>query len=376
MDLEPSSFQTLKNEIEGYVRGPLESWAERIEAEGKAGLELWEDLRKRGYLRLAAPQAYGGYGLLFSEYLQLMELFSMSHASVRMIVHVVNGIWRSLDFAASEEQRQRFVVPQVKGDIIVAFTLTEPTAGTGADIRAHARRDGAHYVLTGEKHLITFADVADYFLTACRLDGSQGSEGTLALMIPKDAPGLTVVPMGHSMGVRGTGHGHLYFDACRVPVANRLGAEGDGLRVALEGFLVPSRISVAMSCVGLARRALELAVAHAKRRSTFNKTLAERQAIQFMLAEAATELEAARELVLYAARTFESGQPAQHLSAMAKLFASEMLQHVTDKALQIHGGVGYFQGPMERIYRDARAPRFEEGTAEIQKAVIARWVLS
>ena len=154
----------LKEEVAAYVRGEGERWADLIERERTVPMELWDELRDRGYLRLAAPRAYGGRGLPFSDYLELLELFSMSHASLRMIVHVCNGIWRPMDSHASDEQRQRFVVPQVLGEIKVAFTLTEPTAGTGADIRSSVVREGDTYFLSGEKHLITFGTIADYLL--------------------------------------------------------------------------------------------------------------------------------------------------------------------------------------------------------------------
>jgi alkylation response protein AidB-like acyl-CoA dehydrogenase len=306
----------------------------------------------------------------------LLELFSMSHASLRMIVHVCNGIWRPMDSHASDEQRRRFVVPQVQGEIKVAFTLTEPTAGTGADIRSSVVREGDTYYLTGEKHLITFGTVADYLLCFARLEGTRGAEGTVALMVPPHGPGVTAHVMPETMGVRGTDHAHLVFDRAPVPVSDRLGEEGQGLQIALSGFLAPSRIAVGMTCVGLAGRALELALQYAQRRETFGRKIAERQAIAFRLAEMATDLRAARALVMDAARLWEASGGANAESAMAKLFASEMLQRVTDGALQVHGGIGYWSSSaIERVYRDARAQRFEEGTAEIQKTVIVREML-
>ncbi|GGJ12425.1 acyl-CoA dehydrogenase [Alicyclobacillus cellulosilyticus] len=374
--MNEATFAALKQEVWEYVHGPLMQWGEQIEATGEVPAAIWQDLRARGYLRLAAPEAFGGRGLPFPQYLELLEIFSRAHGSIRMIVHVMNGIWRPLNYLADDDIRARWVKPCVQGEITVAFTLTEPIAGTGADLHTAARRVGDEYVLNGEKWLITFADVADYFLLFARLEGTTGSEGTVALMVPRDAPGLDIQLMPESMGLTGTGHGHLYLRDCRVPVANRIGAEGDGLAVALRGFLDPSRISIGMSCVGLASRAFDLAVARSKERVTFGKPLCQRQVIQMYIAEMATDIEAARQLVLHAARVYDSGQPATHLSAMAKLYGLEMLQRVTDRAIQIFGGIGYFK-PMEieRIYRDARAQRFEEGTAEIQKAVIARHVL-
>ncbi len=367
----------LTEEIRGWVRTEGEAWAQRIERERAVSPELWSELSDRGFLRLAAPVEYGGRGIAFTQYLPLLELFAMSHASVRMIVHVCNGVWRSMDSHATPEQRERFVLPMIAGDIKVAFTLTEPTAGTGADLRCSVAREGDTYYLSGEKHMITFGTVSDYLLLFARTEGSTGSDGTVALLVPPRGEGVTATVMGETMGVRGTDHGAFLFDRAPVPVANRLGEEGDGLGVALSGFLTPSRIAVAMTCVGLAKRALELAIEYATGRETFGKTLVKRQAIAFSLAEMTTDIEAARALVMQSALTWESGGEANAASAMSKLNAVDMLTRVTDKALQIHGGIGYWsQSPIERVYRDARAQRFEEGTNEIQKTVIARDLLS
>jgi alkylation response protein AidB-like acyl-CoA dehydrogenase len=372
-----AQFAELVREVEAFVRGPGEEYAATIEKKGEVPSELWNDLRHRGYLRLAAPTRYGGAGLSFSRFLELLELFSMSHASLRMVVHVSNGVWRAIDQVATAEQRERFVLPQVAGDLRVAFTLTEPTSGSGADLRSSVVREGDMYYLSGEKHLITFGVSCDRWLLFARLAGTSGKDGTVALMVDRHVEGVRVEPMAQSMGVRGTDHAHLTFDRAPVPVADRLGAEGAGLEVAFGGFLTPSRIGVAMTCVGLARRAQELAVEHAGRRITFGKPLAARQAIAFALAENAADIEAARQLTLHAARQWESGQDAAALSSMAKLVAVDMLTRVTDKALQVHGGIGYWEGnPIERVYRDARAQRFEEGTNEIQKTVIAREILA
>ena len=364
-------------DVAALVAGPLEEAAARIEREGRVPREIWDLLNRRGYLRLAAPVEYGGAGLPFPAYVEFLEAFSQAHGSLRMIVHVMNGIWRPMARRASAEQVERFVRPQVEGRHTVAFTLTEPGNGSGADIQTTARRIGDRYLLNGEKHLITFGLVCDHYLLFCRLEGTSGHEGTLALMAPRHAPGLRAVSMGDSLGLRGTDHAHLYMKDCEVPVANRLGAEGQGLDVALRGFLDASRICVAASCVGLAQRALDLAVARAKARVTFGRPIAARQAIQMRLAEMETDVEAARQLVRWAAGRWEADPPAAAAAAKAKLFALEMLQRVTDGALQVWGGAGYFEdSPIARVYRDARAQRFEEGTAEIQKATIAKELLA
>jgi alkylation response protein AidB-like acyl-CoA dehydrogenase len=375
--VDEAEFAALKAEVRAYVENEGERWTELIEAERQVPGKLWDELRERGYLKLAAPQSLGGRGLPFARYLELIELFSRPHASLRMIVHVMNGLWRAMLPYANEEQIERFVKAQVATEIKVAFTLTEPDAGTGADIKCSVTREGDTYYLSGQKHLITFGCISDYLLLFARMEGSRGAEGTVALMVPAHGEGIQNNPMPESMGVLGTDHAHLIFARAPVPVANRLGEEGEGLAVALGGFLVPSRISVAMTCVGLAGKALDLAVARAKERVTFGKPIASRQAIAFRLAEMAADLEAARRLTLYAADSWErdrSGAAAE--SSMAKLVASEMLQRVTDGALQVFGGIGYFRSPIERVYRDARAQRFEEGTVEVQKQTIARELLA
>jgi alkylation response protein AidB-like acyl-CoA dehydrogenase len=375
---DEEAFQALKSEIADWVRGPAERYAEQIEATGTVPPELREELRTRGYMSLAAPASLGGRGIPFTRYLELMELFSRSHASIRMLAHVNNGTWRAMNPFANDAQRE-VIKRSVAGDILVAFTLTEPTAGTGADLRSTVRREGDTYYLTGEKHLITFGVQCDYWLLFARLEGTSGQDGTVALLVPNTGlPGAEVVDDSDTMGVRGTDHAILHFHDTPVPVSARLGEEGDGLKVALGGFLLPSRVSVAMSCVGLAERAQELAIEYASRRETFGKKLVDRPVIQNYLAENYADIAAARALVMEAAHAFEADAPdAGALSSASKLVAVDMLARVTDKALQIHGGQGYWhRNAIERVYRDARAQRFEEGTNEIQKSVIARAVLA
>jgi alkylation response protein AidB-like acyl-CoA dehydrogenase len=375
--VQSSSLPEHLANIRAFVDGPAKEYGRMIDESGIVSPAIWQALRDAGLLNLAAPRDYGGQGLSFVAYLDALAVLSEMHGSLRVIVHVANGLWRSMDAKATAAQRESFVLPFIRGESWTTFTLTEPNSGSGADLKTRARREGDSYVLNGEKWMIIFSDVADYFLLFCRLEGTTGSDGTLALMVPRDAPGLHIEEMAPAMGIRGTRHGHLHLRDCRVPVFNRLGEEGDGLDVAFTGFLDPSRTAIGMTCVGLANRALHLAAEHAKTRITFGNPLAKRQTVQMWLAEMATDIEAARQLCLHAGRVFESGQPVAVLASMAKLFGTDMLQRVTDKALQIHGGIGYFQSSeIERIYRDARMQRFEEGTAEIQKMVIARHVLA
>jgi alkylation response protein AidB-like acyl-CoA dehydrogenase len=358
-----------------FVETAGRRYSEEIEDSGCVPSAAHEDLRAQGFLQLTAPVKYGGVGLAFTDYLEVLRILSALHGSLRVRIHVANALWRSLDARATAEQRERFVKPFVVGDVLATFTLSEPNSGSGADLKTTARRDGDEYIVNGEKWMIIFSDIADYFLLFCRLEGTAGSDGTLALIVPRTAPGLEIQDMPRAMGITGTAHGHLLLRDCRVPAANRLGAEGDGLSVAFSDFLEPSRIAVAMTCVGAAQRALELSLQHAHRRVTFGKTLAERPTIQMWLAEMATSIEAAYRLTQRAGSAFAGNEPVASVAAMAKLFATDMLQHVTDLALQIHGGIGYFSGELERLYRDARMQRFEEGTAEIQKLRIARELL-
>ena len=376
--IEQPEYDALVAEVTEWVRGPAEEWAERIEQTGTVPRELFDQLRERGYLSMAAPRELGGRGLSFTQWMGLMEIFSRSHASIRMLVHVLNGTWRAINPYVTPEQRERFVVPMVAGTTLVAFTLTEPDNGTGADLTCTVRREGDTYLLNGRKHLITFGVICDYWLLFARLEGTTGKDGVVALLVDRTAPGATVEDTSNTMGVRGTDHATLTFADTPVPVAQRLGEEGDGLKIALGGFLTPSRISVAMSCVGLAERAQELAVDYALSRVTFGKPIATRQAVSFMIAENEADIQAAKQLTLHAAREWEQGAPtASALSSMAKMIAVDMLTRVTDKALQVHGGVGYWKSsPIERVYRDARAQRFEEGTNEIQKTVVARDVFA
>jgi len=376
--IDEAAFDRLKAEVAAWVAGPGEAWAERIEETGEVPDELKAELKAKGWWNLAAPAELGGQGIPFGRYLEIMELISHSHGSIRMLVHVVNGTWRAMAPYASEWQLEHIVKPSVAGDVLVAFTLTEPDNGTGADITTSVRRDGDAYVMNGEKHLITFGVKADYLLITARLEGTTGADGTVAFLMPNRLPGAEVVDDSQTMGVTGTDHAILRFRDVRIDARYRLGEEGEGLDVALGGFLLPSRISVAMSCVGLAERAQELAVAYAKERVTFGKPLATRQAIQFYLAENYARIAAAKSLVIQAARAFEAGAPdAGVLSSASKLIAVEMLTTVTDNALQIHGGRGYWKKhPIERVYRDARAQRFEEGTNEAQKLIVSRAVLA
>jgi len=372
-----TAFQELKEEVHAYVNGPLHEISERIEITGECGKDIWDELRSKGYLNLVAPVELGGRGLTFFQYLEVIELFAQSHGSIRVIIHVSNGIWRPLLPIVNDEQKERFLKPLINGNIMTTFTLTEPNSGSGADIKTTVRPDGSDYLVNGEKWMISFGDIADYFLLFARLEETTGYDGTLALMVPRQTPGLTIHMMPRTMGQTGTSHAHLVLKDARIPTHNLLGKPGEGLIAALSGFLDPSRISVATSCVGLAQRALDLAVSRANERVTFGKSLSQRQLIQAYIAEMATDIEAARLLCYQAGRLQEQDKLEPAKASMAKLYSVEMLRRVTDKAMQIFGGIGYFHdSEIERIYRDSRLQWFEEGTSETQKVIIAKHYLT
>ncbi|HKC18183.1 MAG TPA: acyl-CoA dehydrogenase [Candidatus Dormibacteraeota bacterium] len=261
------------------------------------------------------------------------------------------------------------------GRATVAFSLTEPVGGTGRDIHSRARMSGQTWELTGQKHLVTFGDRADWFLLTVASDDHRAANSLTSFLVPRHTPGLTIQIDQKTMGLKGTGHARLIYDGMRVDDRHRLGEVGQGLDVAFS-FLDYSRISLAACMVGLAQRALDESVAFSRRRVTFGRPIAERESIRSHLADMHTDIAAARALVAEGAAAFDADRPITALAATCKLFCLEMVGRVTDRALRVHGGFGYTKdAPIERIYRDARGFWFEEGTAEIQRLVIARSLL-
>lgn len=357
-----------------FYQDEYEQWADEIERTDVIPAAALARAAEIGSYRLTTPTEYGGWGLSVTDYLPYLEAAAHGQGSGRMLVHVTNGIWRALDAFGNEEQRSH-IAGIVTGDTVVAFALTELAGGTGRDLRSLAVRDGDDWLISGEKHLITFADRADYFVLVVASDDRRTQHSLTAFLVPRDTPGLDIDASQHTMGLKGTGHAWLRYDGMRVSDAHRLGDVGQGLDVALY-FLDYSRISLSNSMVGLATRALEEAVAFAKRRVTFGKPIAERQAMQAHIADMYADISAGRGLVRAAAALADAGEDYTAAASTAKLFCLNMVGRVTDLSLRVHGGYGYTkEAPIERIYRDARGFWFEEGTAEIQQLVIARHVL-
>jgi alkylation response protein AidB-like acyl-CoA dehydrogenase len=363
------------NDFRAFFTGEVEAAAPEIERTDRIPQTVLDGAARIGAYRLTLPEPHGGFGLSTVELLPYLEAAAMGPGAGRMLVHLSNGIWRPILRYGNE--RQRAIVSRIgTGEAVVAFCLTEATAGTGRDLRSRAVRDGDGWLLTGEKHLITFADRADWFLLVAASDERAAKDSLTAFLIPRDTPGFGIDATQRTMGLHGTGHAWLRYDGMRLDDAHRLGAVGEGLDVGLY-FLDYSRISLSACMVGLGERALEEAARFALRRATFGRPIAERQAIQAHLADMRADIDAGRGLVRRAAEAFDRGEEVSAAASTAKLFCLNMIGRVTDLALRVHGGFGYsVAAPIERIYRDARGFWFEEGTQEIQQLVVARKVLT
>ncbi|HEX2222442.1 MAG TPA: acyl-CoA dehydrogenase family protein, partial [Candidatus Limnocylindria bacterium] len=329
-----------------------------------------------GLAGLPYPEEYGGAGLsTFAWTLAVEEIAAADMGmAVSLSVHIL-AQHPILSFG-TDVQRRRFLPPMTAGRHLGAFALTEPGAGSDASaIALLGRSDGDHYRLDGTKIWITNGDEADTILVFGTVDRRRGRQGITAWVVERGTPGLRVGGHERKMGIRDTVSAELVFRDARVPAENRLGEEGDGLRVALSA-LGAGRISIAAACVGLARSALEHATRYALERRQFGRAIAEQEAIQAMLADMATRTDAARLLTWRAARMRDAGQPIAHVSSMAKMYASDAAMAVTTDAVQIYGGAGYSRdNPVERLMRDAKGAQIYEGTNQIHRLIIAQHLL-
>ncbi len=327
-----------------------------------------------GILGVIFPEEYSGAGMGYIEYALVVEEISAVDPSMGLTVAAHNSLGTNHIYSyGNEEQRQRCVPHLTAGKSLAAWALTEPGGGSDAfGLKTTARRDGDDWILNGSKTFITNPNYADYCVVMARTNPEAGKAGISAFIVEKDFPGYKIgVPM-NKLGMRASDTAELFFEDCRVPGRNLLGAEGEGYFNAL-GILDGGRISIAAMCVGIARGAFEQAMRYVQERSAFGKKIHQFQAIKIKLADMATEIDAARLLVMRAAAMKDKGQEVNLESGMAKLFASEMCLRVADEALQIHGGYGYIKEyPIEKFYRDAKLGTIGEGTSEILRMVIAR----
>ena len=335
--------------------------------------EQLQGLAGIGLMGVAIPEQWGGAGMDYTALAIACEEISAGDGSTCTIVMVTNLVANILQGYGSDAQKQEFLRPIAQGGMFGAFALTEPHVGSdAAAITTRAEKSGAHYVLNGVKQFITSGKTADVAIVFAVTDKSAGKKGISAFIVPTSAPGYTAARLEEKTGQRASDTAQVVLENCKVPAANRLAEEGVGYRIALAN-LESGRINVAAQATGMARTALQAALAYSHERKSMGKTLFEHQAVNFRLADMATQVEAARQLYLYAAQLRDAGQPCLKEASMAKLFASEMAEKVCSDAMQIHGGYGYVADfPVERIWRDVRVCKIYEGASDIQRLVIGR----
>ncbi|MCV2360152.1 acyl-CoA dehydrogenase family protein [Paucibacter sp. TC2R-5] len=333
-----------------------------------------QGLAELGCYGVAVPTEYDGAGLDYLALSVILEEIAAGDGATSTVVSVNNCPCCSILMGfGNEDQKQRFLKPLARGDMLGAFCLTEPHVGSEAGgLRTTAVLDGGEYVLNGVKQFITSGKNGDVAIVMAVTDKAAGKKGISAFLVPTNTPGYEVDRVEDKMGQHASDTAQIRFENCRVPVGNRLGEEGQGLKIALAG-LEGGRIGIASQAVGMARAAFEAALSYAKQRESFGQPIFNHQAINFKLADMATQIEAARQLIHHAASLKDAGKPCLKEAAMAKLFATEMAERVCSDAIQVHGGYGYVSDfPVERIYRDVRVCQIYEGTSEVQKILIGR----
>jgi butyryl-CoA dehydrogenase len=371
---EQQMVQAMAREFAESEIAPI---ADEIDREERFPHETVKRMGELGLMGVAVPDTWGGAGSDFVAYVVALEEIAKRCASHAVVMSVNNSLYGEPVLRyGTDAQRERFLKPIASGHALGCFGLTEPQAGSDARNQATtAVRDGDHYVVTGRKLFITNGRESSFALVFCQTDKAKAHKGITALVIEKGTPGFTVGKTEDKLGIRASDTAELIFEECRVPVANRIGDEGQGFRIAL-ATLDGGRIGIGSQAVGIATGAFERALAYAKERRAFGVPIGDHQMIQWMLADMATTIDAARLLVLKAASLKTKGEPYTLAASMAKLFASETAMKVTTDAIQVHGGYGYIREyQVERYFRDAKITQLYEGTSEIQRLVIAREVL-
>jgi butyryl-CoA dehydrogenase len=333
-----------------------------------------QGLAALGCYGVAVPTEYDGAGLDYLALALILEEVAAGDGATSTVVSVNNCPVCSILMAyGNAEQKERFLKPLARGDMLGAFCLTEPHVGSEAGgLKTTAVLDGGDYVLNGVKQFITSGKNGDVAIVMAVTDKAAGKKGISAFIVPTTTPGYTVARVEDKLGQHASDTAQIVFDNCRVPADNRLADEGMGLKIALSG-LEGGRIGIASQAVGMARAAFDAALAYSKERQSFGQPIFNHQAVQFKLADMATQIEAARQLIWHAASLKDAGRPCLKEAAMAKLFASEMAERVCSDAIQVFGGYGYVSDfPVERIYRDVRVCQIYEGTSEVQKILIGR----
>ncbi|MFM8795508.1 MAG: acyl-CoA dehydrogenase family protein [Betaproteobacteria bacterium] len=366
--------RAVQDAVRSYVQDCIAPQAARWDREHHFPAAELRGLAELGCYGVAVPTEYGGAGLDYLALAVILEEIAAGDGGTSTVVSVNNCPVCSILLAwADEAQKEQWLKPLAAGQMLGAFCLTEPHVGSQADgLKTTAVREGDHYVLNGVKQFITSGQNADVAIVMAVTDKLAGKKGISAFVVPTDTPGYQVARLEEKMGQHSSDTAQIRFENCRVPLACRLGEEGQGLKIALSG-LEGGRIGIAAQSLGMARAAFEAALRYSKDRVAFGKPIFEHQSVQFKLADMATQIEAARQLIHHAAALKDAGQPCLKEAAMAKLFASEMAERVCSDAIQVHGGYGYVSDfPVERIYRDVRVCQIYEGTSDVQKILIGR----
>jgi alkylation response protein AidB-like acyl-CoA dehydrogenase len=373
----PEELALLQSTVRQFVEERLLPHEHEIEERNEVPRALLDEMAQLGLFGIGFPEEVGGQGFGKLGYTVMVEQLSRANAAIWNVLGGSIGLCATaISIGADDAQKRRFLPDLLSARKIGAYALSEPGAGSDAgSLRTRARRDGDGYVITGSKTFITNAPIADVFVIFTTLDPGAGSRAITAFAVDRGTAGLEIGPNDEKMGLHGSTVAQLHFSDMRVGADRRLGDEGRGFPLALR-TLDHGRMGLAASAVGAAQRLLEASVTQAKTRTQFGKPIAANQAIQWMIADAATEIHAARLMVYDAAVRMDRGERITQLASMAKLFATETLGRVADAALQIHGGMGYMRELwIERAYRDARITRIYEGTSEVQRMVIAQSLL-
>ena len=369
-----SEHEMIRDAVRSFVQERITPNAARWDKEHHFPAEELKELAAMGAYGVAVPEELGGAGMDYLSLALVLEEIAAGDGGTSTVVSVNNCPVCSIGMMyANAAQKEQWLRPLAQGEMLGAFCLTEPHTGSdAAALRTTATRDGDFYVLNGVKQFITSGKYADVAIVMAVTDKAAGKKGISAFWVPTNTPGYIVARLEEKMGQHSSDTAQILFENCRIPAANLIGTEGQGYKIALSG-LEGGRIGIASQSVGMARAAFEAALHYAKERETFGKVIFEHQAVQFKLADMATQIEAARQLIMHAASMKDAGLPCLKEAAMAKLFASEMAEKICSDAIQIHGGYGYVTDfPVERIYRDVRVCQIYEGSSDIQKILIGR----
>jgi alkylation response protein AidB-like acyl-CoA dehydrogenase len=366
--------RAVQDAVRSYVQAEIAPHAAAWDKSHQFPAAQLRGLAELGCYGVAVPPEWGGAGLDYLALALILEEVAAGDGATSTVISVNNCPVCSILMAfGNDDQKQRFLTPLARGTMLGAFCLTEPHVGSEAGgLKTRAVRDGDHYVLDGVKQFITSGKNADLAIVLAVTDPAAGKKGISAFVVPTATPGYTVARLEDKLGQHASDTAQIVFEGCRVPVSHRLGEEGQGLKIALSG-LEGGRIGIASQALGMARAAFEAALVYSKQRISFGQPIFQHQAVQFKLAEMATQVEVARQMIWHAASLKDAGQPCLKEAAMAKLFASEMAESVCSDAIQVFGGYGYVSDfPVERIYRDVRVCQIYEGTSEVQKILIGR----